>query len=57
MSTALLQELHQEIRRLYIAGSGLAAGDFRLKRLLPQFQQLGNAHQSLRSWARAWLHY
>ncbi|MEK3685618.1 HEAT repeat domain-containing protein [Paenibacillus sp. FSL R10-2736] len=41
MSTALLQELHQEIRRLYIAGSGLAAGDFRLKRLLPQFQQLG----------------
>lgn len=41
MSTALLQELHQEVRRLYIAGSDLAAGDFRLKRLLPQFQQLG----------------
>ncbi|KWX71111.1 hypothetical protein AMQ84_29315 [Paenibacillus riograndensis] len=41
MSTALLQELHQEVRRLYIAGSELAAGDFRLKRLLPQFQQLG----------------
>lgn len=41
MSTALLQELHQEFRRLYIAGSELAAGDFRLKRLLPQFQQLG----------------
>lgn len=41
MSTALLQELHQELRRLYIAGSELAAGDFRLKRLLPQFQQLG----------------
>lgn len=41
MSTALLQELHQEIRRLYIAGSELSAGDFRLKRLLPQFQQLG----------------
>ncbi|WP_238649882.1 HEAT repeat domain-containing protein [Paenibacillus piscarius] len=41
MSTALLQELHQEYRRLYIAGSGLAAGDFRLKRLLPQLQQLG----------------
>ncbi|WP_340023163.1 HEAT repeat domain-containing protein [Paenibacillus sp. FSL K6-1096] len=41
MSTALLQELHQEFRRLYIAGSGLAAGDFRLKRLLPQLQQLG----------------
>ncbi|MFE4711740.1 HEAT repeat domain-containing protein [Paenibacillus sp. NPDC056722] len=41
MSTALLQELNQELRRLYIAGSDLAAGDFRLKRLLPQFQQLG----------------
>ncbi|WP_340003576.1 HEAT repeat domain-containing protein [Paenibacillus sp. FSL K6-0276] len=41
MSTALLQELHQEVKRLYIAGSELAAGDFRLKRLLPQFQQLG----------------
>ncbi|GGF84478.1 hypothetical protein GCM10010912_32090 [Paenibacillus albidus] len=41
MSTALLQELHQEVRRLYIAGSDLAPGDFRLKRLLPQFQQLG----------------
>lgn len=41
MSTALLQELHQEVRRLYIAGSELAAGDFRLRRLLPQFEQLG----------------
>ncbi|MBG9735612.1 HEAT repeat domain-containing protein [Paenibacillus alvei] len=41
MSTALLQELHQEVKRLYIAGSELAVGDFRLKRLLPQFQQLG----------------
>lgn len=41
MSTALLQELNQEVRRLYIAGSELAAGDYRLKRLLPQFQQLG----------------
>lgn len=41
MSTALLQELHQEVRRLYIAGSDLAVDDFRLKRLLPQFQQLG----------------
>lgn len=41
MSTALLQELNQEVRRLYIAGSELAVDDFRLKRLLPQFQQLG----------------
>ncbi|KGE16789.1 HEAT repeat domain-containing protein [Paenibacillus wynnii] len=41
MSKDLLQELHQEVRRLYIAGSDLAPGDFRLKRLLPQFEQLG----------------
>lgn len=41
MSTALLQELHQELRRIYIAGSDLALGDYRLKRMLPQFQQLG----------------
>jgi len=41
MSTALLQELHREVRRIYIAGSDLAEGDFRLKRLLPQLQQLG----------------
>ncbi|MGZ9584366.1 HEAT repeat domain-containing protein [Paenibacillus marinisediminis] len=41
MSTALLLELHQEVKRLYIAGSDLAAEDYRLKRLLPQFQQLG----------------
>lgn len=41
MSQALLMELNDEIRRLYMAGSDLAAGDFRLKRLLPSFQQLG----------------
>ncbi|AWB44635.1 HEAT repeat domain-containing protein [Paenibacillus sp. CAA11] len=41
MSHALLIELNQELRRLYIAGSDLAAEDFRLKRLLPSFQQLG----------------
>ena len=40
MSTALLQELNQEVRRLYIAGAELATGDFRLK-TPPQFQQLG----------------
>lgn len=41
MSTALLQDLHQEVRRIYIAGSDLAAGDYRLKRMLPQFEKLG----------------
>lgn len=41
MSTALLQELYQETRRLYIAGSELAVEDIRLRKLLPRFQQLG----------------
>ena len=41
MSQALLMELNEEIRRLYIAGSDLASGDYRLKRLLPSFKQLG----------------
>lgn len=41
MSTALLTELHQELFRLFVAGSDLSAGDVRLKRLLPQFRQLG----------------
>lgn len=41
MSTALLQELKDEVRRLYIAGSDLTVGDFRLKKLLPKFEQLG----------------
>ncbi|MCM3492159.1 hypothetical protein M4D52_01785 [Paenibacillus lactis] len=41
MSTTLLQELQGELRRLYIAGSDLAADDFRLKRLEPKLAQLG----------------
>ncbi len=41
MSTALLQEVYQEARRLYVAGSDLATDDFRLNRLLPKLQQLG----------------
>ncbi|MNC07982.1 hypothetical protein D3C75_555520 [compost metagenome] len=40
MSNALLIELKQETDRLYIAGSELASGDFRLKRLLPRFEAL-----------------
>lgn len=40
MST-LLQELHGELRRLYIAGSDLAADDFRLKKLEPKLNALG----------------
>lgn len=41
MSTTLLRELREELTRLYMAGSDLAAGDFRLKRLVPTFKQLG----------------
>lgn len=41
MSNTPLMELNEEIRRLYIAGSDLAAGDYRLKRLLPVLQQMG----------------
>lgn len=42
MSTAVLNELRLELDRLYIAGSDLAADDFRLKRLLPKLQALGD---------------
>ncbi|WP_020617375.1 hypothetical protein [Paenibacillus daejeonensis] len=41
MSVVLLKELYSEVSRLYIAGSDLAAGDFRLKRMLPGLQQAG----------------
>ncbi|MHA7966178.1 HEAT repeat domain-containing protein [Paenibacillus sp. CAU 1782] len=41
MSVALLRELYNETTRLYIAGSDLAGGDFRLKRLIPQLLQAG----------------
>lgn len=41
MGIPVLQELHQEVRRLYIAGSDVAAGDLRLNRLLPQLRKLG----------------
>ena len=37
----LLQELHGELRRLYIAGSDLAVDDFRLKKLEPKLTALG----------------
>ncbi|WP_240418310.1 HEAT repeat domain-containing protein [Paenibacillus periandrae] len=43
MSIAILSDLQQEIRRLFIAGSGLAEGDLRLTKILPQLQKLGEA--------------
>lgn len=41
MSTALLAEVYNETRRLVIAGSSTAPGDFRLKKLVPSLEQVG----------------
>lgn len=41
MSIPLMIETQSEVRRLLIAGSELAAGDFRLKKLLPQMKKAG----------------
>jgi hypothetical protein len=41
MSLALIQEAAKEVRRLAIAGSPLAVGDFRLKKLAPPLEQAG----------------
>lgn len=38
MSIPVLQQVYEETRRLSIAGSGLAAGDFRLKKLIEPLQ-------------------
>jgi hypothetical protein len=43
MSIAILYDVQQEVRRLFIAGSGMASGDMSLKKLLPQLQKLGEA--------------
>jgi hypothetical protein len=40
MALALLNELSEEITRLYIAGSALSVGDPRLKKYIPQLQKL-----------------
>ncbi|EMI54688.1 hypothetical protein [Rhodopirellula sallentina] len=41
MSIAALHQVFDETRRLAIAGSNLAAGDFRLKKLIPTLQKSG----------------
>jgi hypothetical protein len=41
MSLALIQESAKEVRRLAIAGSPLAVGDFRLRKLIPPLEQAG----------------
>jgi len=41
MSLALIEECAKEARRLAIAGSPLAVGDFRLRKLIPPLEQAG----------------
>src|SRR5262249_17223531 len=41
MSIPILNQTYDEVRRLAIAGSVVAPGDFRLKRLVPQLEQAG----------------
>ncbi|MGO4544719.1 hypothetical protein AB4Z29_07970 [Paenibacillus sp. 2TAB23] len=41
MSIPLLRELHEDVRRLMVAGASMAIDDSRLKRMLPQLQLLG----------------
>jgi HEAT repeat protein len=43
MSIDILFELQHEVRRLFIAGSGMAAGDLRLQKMLPQLNKLGES--------------
>src|SRR5262245_13166300 len=41
MSIAVLNQVYDEARRLAVAGSVVAAGDFRLKKLVPPLEQAG----------------
>ncbi|MBX9624335.1 MAG: HEAT repeat domain-containing protein [Gemmataceae bacterium] len=41
MSIAVLAQVYDEARRLAVAGSVVAAGDFRLKKLIPPLEQAG----------------
>ncbi|MCR2802734.1 HEAT repeat domain-containing protein [Paenibacillus soyae] len=43
MSIDILYELRGEVRRIFIAGCGLAAGDIRLGSLLPRLEKLGES--------------
>lgn len=53
MSIDLLFELQYEVRRLYIAGSGMAVGDLRLQKMLPKLQQLGESAPVFKRMAQA----
>jgi len=41
MSIAILTQVYDEVRRIAIAGSAVAGGDFRLKKLIPSLEQAG----------------
>ncbi len=41
MSIAVLVQVHEEVRRLAIAGAAVAGGDFRLKKLVAPLEQAG----------------
>ena len=41
MSIAVLTQVYDEVRRLAIAGSVVAPGDFRLKKLIAPLEQAG----------------
>ncbi len=41
MSIAVLMQVHEEVRRLAIAGSAVSSGDFRLKKLIAPLEQAG----------------
>src|SRR4029077_16656483 len=41
MSIAILNQVYDEARRLAVAGSVVAKGDFRLKKLIPPLEQAG----------------
>ena len=41
MSIAVLTQVYEEARRLAVAGSALAPGDFRLKKLIPALEKAG----------------
>ncbi|WP_127579392.1 HEAT repeat domain-containing protein [Paenibacillus koleovorans] len=53
MSIDVLFGLRSEVRRLFIAGSGMAVGDVRLQRVLPQLQKLGESAPIFKRMAQA----
>ncbi|BBH19989.1 hypothetical protein Back11_13340 [Paenibacillus baekrokdamisoli] len=55
MSIAILFDLQLEVRRLFIAGSRMAEGDLRLKKILPQLQKLGESAAVFKRVAQAFI--